>query len=351
MRKLIMFGKYFGYNVGGAEASMLAQAKAWADSGAKVETVRVTNVSQFQAQELAVSFPSDWQEYPLRLESDLPRFKFFDYFRNRKSIAHFFAQLPSDRTLVCYGLLAPAAMRGFKGRQEYFIRDELGAGLNANYYRGWRKFLKMLYLAIEWPFFLIWRHDLQCGVQRAEKVVVNAKFMAELTKKLLKRDDVEVLYSRVQIDELRKQFMKIPRFSGPVRVVCVGDNILKGADVFRAVAKLRPQVEFHLFDRQYKQIRQEGNIFLRPWAKQPVEVYRLADILMAPSQWLEAYPRVVMEAASLGVPVLASTQGGIPEAVERHGSPDRARLLPAHASAQDWARALDSLIDSLRLPQ
>jgi glycosyltransferase involved in cell wall biosynthesis len=43
------------------------------------------------------------------------------------------------------------------------------------------------------------------------------------------------------------------------------------------------------------------------------------DLLVAPSQWLEAGPLVVLEAHALGVPVLGSNLGGIAELVQ-HGS-------------------------------
>ncbi len=44
-------------------------------------------------------------------------------------------------------------------------------------------------------------------------------------------------------------------------------------------------------------------------------VYGRCKILLAPSRWEEAYGRVASEAQLSGIPVVASTRGGLPEAV------------------------------------
>ena len=45
------------------------------------------------------------------------------------------------------------------------------------------------------------------------------------------------------------------------------------------------------------------------------EVYRQTHLLVVPSQWNEAFGRVVVEAQASGIPVVASEVGGLPEAV------------------------------------
>jgi glycosyltransferase involved in cell wall biosynthesis len=44
--------------------------------------------------------------------------------------------------------------------------------------------------------------------------------------------------------------------------------------------------------------------------------YNIADVFCIPSQYEEAYGRVVIEAAACGLPVVASNKGGIPEALD-----------------------------------
>jgi glycosyltransferase involved in cell wall biosynthesis len=48
------------------------------------------------------------------------------------------------------------------------------------------------------------------------------------------------------------------------------------------------------------------------------DLLRLADLMVAPSRWAEAFALVLAEAAASGVPSVATHVGGIPEVVE-HG--------------------------------
>ncbi len=44
-----------------------------------------------------------------------------------------------------------------------------------------------------------------------------------------------------------------------------------------------------------------------------VDLYHISDVVVIPSEWLEAFGRVVIEAMSCGTPVVGSRVGGIPE--------------------------------------
>ncbi len=60
--------------------------------------------------------------------------------------------------------------------------------------------------------------------------------------------------------------------------------------------------------------------------------------MVAPSRWDEACPYSVIEAMAAGVPVLASTRGGLPEMVGEHNTlPDR--------DVRAWADAMRALWD------
>jgi glycosyltransferase involved in cell wall biosynthesis len=68
--------------------------------------------------------------------------------------------------------------------------------------------------------------------------------------------------------------------------------------------------------------------------KTPEEFYPFLDMLVVPSLWHEPFARVVIEAYSYGVPVVASNRGGQPEAVEPNVTgflfdPDRPEALRA----------------------
>lgn len=49
----------------------------------------------------------------------------------------------------------------------------------------------------------------------------------------------------------------------------------------------------------------------------PETLFNQIDVLVVPSRWHEPFGRVVLEAFSFGVPVIASDHGGIPEVVEK----------------------------------
>jgi glycosyltransferase involved in cell wall biosynthesis len=65
------------------------------------------------------------------------------------------------------------------------------------------------------------------------------------------------------------------------------------------------------------------------------------DVIVVPSRWPENSPNVILEAQAIGIPVIASNLGGIPEMVAH----DRNGLLFAADDAADLARQLQRLVD------
>lgn len=66
-----------------------------------------------------------------------------------------------------------------------------------------------------------------------------------------------------------------------------------------------------------------------------------ADVLLVPSIWAENLPGVVIQALGLGIPVIASNVGGVPELVD-HG---RTGLLVEPGNVDAWQSALQSVLD------
>lgn len=81
-------------------------------------------------------------------------------------------------------------------------------------------------------------------------------------------------------------------------------------------------------------------------------IYAATKVLLAPSLWYEAYPRVVIEALYNHIPVLGSTSGGIPEAVNGGGitldapkaTQDEWLRLPAPDEMAPWMDALTDML-------
>ena len=100
------------------------------------------------------------------------------------------------------------------------------------------------------------------------------------------------------------------------------------------------------------------NLSIRPAAFDVKEIYKTTSVLLAPSLWYESWGRVATEAVMNGIPVLASSSGGLPEAVDVGGvildapkecgsTEEREKwlTLPSEESCRVWADTLYRLYD------
>lgn len=98
--------------------------------------------------------------------------------------------------------------------------------------------------------------------------------------------------------------------------------------------QLSPEQESHL----QAGLAKLSNVTLRPSTNDMRTIYKDARIVLAPSQWEEAFGRIAAEAHVSGIPVVASKIGGLPEAVGPGGT-----LLNKDAPVDDWAAAVRTL--------
>lgn len=94
------------------------------------------------------------------------------------------------------------------------------------------------------------------------------------------------------------------------------------------------------YEKQLRNAALDSNIRFEPWRDDVATIYRELDILAVPSQANEASTRVIIEAFSAGVAVVAYPSGGIPELID-HG---RTGLLTQSPDASELAEALRLLI-------
>ncbi|NKY09180.1 glycosyltransferase [Cellulomonas hominis] len=137
--------------------------------------------------------------------------------------------------------------------------------------------------------------------------------------------------------------------STPRYVTMVNPRGVKGLDIALAVAELLPHRQFllqeawalapaersELLDR----IAGMPHVRLAPVTDDMATVYGRTALLLAPSQCVETFGRVALEAAANGVPVVASDSGGLPEAVG-----DAGVLVDPNAPAADWAEAVERVL-------
>ena len=89
-------------------------------------------------------------------------------------------------------------------------------------------------------------------------------------------------------------------------------------------------------------VRQQSMVCVGPLAREEIlSLMRESDVLLVPSQIAENQPTVILEAASTGLPIIASHIGGIPETLGEDG------MLVPPSNIAAWADAIEWLTDSV----
>lgn len=151
-----------------------------------------------------------------------------------------------------------------------------------------------------------------------------------------------VVPSVVELDRYRTE-------STRQRVLFVNPIALRGLNTALALARARPQIPFVVHEtgplsgrdraRLRAHVSSLPNVEIRKAVADPGALYRDARILLAPYM-VSNRPRVVLEAHSNGIPVLAADIGGLRECV-----PPGGQLVAPDAPVDGWVRALDEMWD------
>jgi glycosyltransferase involved in cell wall biosynthesis len=110
--------------------------------------------------------------------------------------------------------------------------------------------------------------------------------------------------------------------SDPLKLLFVGHSKEKGSELMDRIAKRISVPIQRIASAPHGQI---------------MDAMREADVLLVPSQIMENQPTVLLEAASVGLPVIASDVGGVRETL------DGAGLVVPRDDEDAWIKAVDSL--------
>ena len=123
-----------------------------------------------------------------------------------------------------------------------------------------------------------------------------------------------------------------PRYTTKTKrenVTFINPDPIKGLDITLSIARHCSEIPFSIIEtwpletaeKQHllTQLEALPNVTLSGAVNDMRDIYAKAKILLVPSRVEEAYGRVASEAQFSGIPVVASSRGGLPEAVGRGG--------------------------------
>jgi glycosyltransferase involved in cell wall biosynthesis len=298
--KIIVFDKYLGYQIGGAQNSLHYLLK------------NLKGDFRFLGCDVKKSFSAEKYKLP---EWEVERVKikefsgwpYFEYWYNRKRIKKFVASQKAD-LLMAQGLWGAIAINAFSGKSIYFIRDEYHFNYILIVQRGIKKFFKKIYLLSQRLFLSRIFKDNREAILRADVVISNSKFVADNIQRIFNRES-EIVYPLIDVLKLVNDLRPIDK----KYITCIGSEAIKGREIVEKIAEIMLDYEFIIIGREFYKEVKKGNILYCPWGKNSNEIYARTKILLAPSLINEAFCRVALEGMALGIPCLGSNRGGIPE--------------------------------------
>ena len=140
-------------------------------------------------------------------------------------------------------------------------------------------------------------------IQSQEKLL--GIFVIRLEKSVLNERENRLLSAWVRLAGVAMEKIHLAEEARQAKLVLEGEKLRKA--LFNSVSH-----ELDVYKRQaYNNSKIEYKGFIKP-----EEFYPQIDVLIVPSIWNEPLGRVVFEAYSYGIPVIASKRGGITEIVK-----------------------------------
>ncbi|XOZ33334.1 glycosyltransferase [Halomonadaceae bacterium KBTZ08] len=314
-KTLVAFSKYLGHPIGGAEASTIELLNDRSDQFQNVELVFSSFPNSSKLSPTNIPHPKNWNRIELSEVYSFSRMNYFEYFLNFKKVRDYFRKNYNHQDeLHTYGFLAIPAIEGFIGTSYYYVRSEPDLGFNPNYHVGSKRALKIAKNLIEAPFYILYRKHMERALKKTN-VIANSEFMAKLCKE---RFDIKprVMYPKINVENIKQSMLKYRDKELPKGITFIGDDYNKGLPIVRELSQNMPNELFIIFSRKITTPYQEKNVLWHPRTSDLGYVYSKSKMVIVPSFCREAYGRVAREAYLLGLPVLVSNNGGLPETVE-----------------------------------
>jgi surfactin synthase thioesterase subunit/glycosyltransferase involved in cell wall biosynthesis len=153
-------------------------------------------------------------------------------------------------------------------------------------------------------------------LHHADGIVGVSRYVAEYVKQWGRLDAIHVPISLL---DRTPEYPDLGSFDSQY-VSIVNPCAVKGIGIFLEMADRMPDVAFAAVPTwgattgDMAAMRARTNVTLLPPVDNIDELLRVTRVVLVPSVWAEARSRIVVEAMSRGVPVVASNAGGIPEA-------------------------------------
>ncbi len=313
MSNLLVFSRNILTFSGGAEQSLL---RVIGQNKHKFKNIVICGLSDDNNINNIRKFPFACHIHALPDSSlYLKKLPYVEYVFRRSGIKVELDQLVKDfdiDEIWSQNLLSPIISK-FEIRKKVFLRDESSIGLRPIYKKGVSLLPAIMYRIFDFPFFCIYKVDLSNLYKTAESIVSNSKWMAAVLKSRYSRDS-EINYPDINVDELKASYNSGDRTLD--KIVSIGSEEVKGFNTVVKLSKLFPDEQFVVYSKNAVNIPLPKNLKILPWCNDRSEPYRNAKLVLVPSLWNEAFGRVALEAKTLGIKVIVSNKGGLPEAVD-----------------------------------
>jgi len=157
------------------------------------------------------------------------------------------------------------------------------------------------------------------ALRQADGVVAVSEYVAQYTRRWSGEEAIEAIHVPISLLDPGDP-PELARFDNRF-VTLVNPCAVKGIDIFLALADRFPQVEFAAVPTwgttaaDFAALRRVPNISILPPVDDIDDLLRQTRVMLAPSLWAEARSRMILEAMSRGIPVMASDVGGLAEAM------------------------------------